>query len=124
MTTKSKPTAGPCIVEKALKPIHPVDGYILKGGPTQFPICLVAKTLGGKNPPTEANVELIQEVFNVYHETGLTPRELKEQRGALLKTGKILEDEMSQVQFQVPESITKAITRFRAAIAGAEGWKV
>jgi len=35
-----------------------------------------------------ASASLIGEAFNVYHETGLTPRQLAEQRGELLKAAK------------------------------------
>ena len=39
----------------------------------------------------------------------------------LLEAAKALEDAMAPIQFQVPDSITRALTKLRAAIAKAKG---
>ena len=97
--TNSKPTPRPtnaqCFVGRKDNPIgyYPIYAKI---GPTQ--IACLAKTdahevgFGISESEQTGNANLISEVFNVHHETGLTPRQLLEQRdelrGALLEIEK------------------------------------
>ena len=92
---KAKPTQGPWTYKRT----HEMSAdtwYVIIDGNGRGPIVDVGgKDLGGQiaeakylvTDPNEieANAELISEAGTVYHETGLTPRELKEQRDELLK---------------------------------------
>lgn len=89
--TNSKPTPRPtnaqCFVGRKDNPIgyYPIYAKI---GPTQ--IACLAKTdahavgFGISESEQTGNANLISEVFNVHHETGLTPRQLLEQRDEFL----------------------------------------
>ena len=84
MNTKAKPTAGPCKIEWS-------DGFgpsadIYGGNKSEKFIAQVGRDDRPEVSPGEsdANAELIADAFNVYHETGLTPRELKERIDTLM----------------------------------------
>ncbi len=69
-----KPTPGPVSITDLTKTlVRTEDGKTLYDGSDYEPVWEVAKE----------NAVLIAEAFNVHHETGLTPRELKEQRDEL-----------------------------------------
>lgn len=77
MTTKPKPTAGPWVV----------NGDYVETKMDKFGAHTIAQ-VDFINPigMRRANAELIAEAGTVYHETGLTPRELKEHRDRLLES--------------------------------------
>ena len=74
-TTKAKPTAGPWIV-KAPGSVIGHQGKCVVTNDDHFD--WVATVQVSNVPEWEANANLIAEAGTVYHETGLTPRELVE----------------------------------------------
>ena len=74
-TTKTKPTPGPCSfpTEHASHMTDPSGRYIMD---VPMPNWMTLEEWTG-------NKALVSESFTVYHETGLTPRQLLDQRNAL-----------------------------------------
>jgi len=116
MTSHSKPafTAGPARVVRD----HPSNACTSVKGVTG---CELATLYGGwldspdrasRIAERDANAELIAEAFTVAHETGLTPRQLAEQRDLLLVT-------MRHIARQWPDSF--AANHARTALAETTG---
>ena len=89
----AKPSAGPWSVPHFARPdVDCMCGYVLTDGYCGAVCTVHASGEGnflktGDNPKFEeacANAHLIAEAGNVYHETGLTPRQLADQRAELL----------------------------------------
>jgi len=77
--TEAKPTPGPCIV-------GPVTGEYRHRLYCDDGRVFIAETSGhGGHDADERRAEVMADAFNVYTETGLTPRELAEQRDELMK---------------------------------------
>lgn len=77
-----KYTSGPAEVSKTLTSLYVVGGPTKYGRPT---ICdMPTFSNGAPCEGAAGDAALIAEAFNVAHETGLTPRQLAEQRERLL----------------------------------------
>lgn len=92
MTDTAKPTAGPwtCMITSEFDGSPYVDDSVHSLSSDANPgdiICLSPERDGYTDSAKqwEANARLIAEAGTVYHETGLTPRQLVEQRDGLLK---------------------------------------
>lgn len=130
MSEAIKPTPGPWTVSGL-------------GGPWEQSLKIRAPSWGlvaqiGVNPgmphwdlPQRANAALIAEAGNVFHETGLTPRQLVEQRDALaealLQTTDVYEAMRSKLAEMYPQdgwsAETMTIDQARAALALVKGAK-
>ncbi|BEV44811.1 hypothetical protein [Afipia carboxidovorans] len=72
--------------------------------------------------PAEANARLIAEAGTVAHETGLTPRQLAEQRDELLEALQwALAEIDGRTSYQRPDQKQACNTKARTALAKAEG---
>lgn len=85
--TNAKPTQGPCKYDgdgfdSVAAQDCGTDGYTVMDDDC-FPICQIDDRIN--DGEAEANAEFITEAFNVLHETGLTPRQLQQQRNELLE---------------------------------------
>lgn len=69
---------------------------------------------------TKANAGLIAEAFNVHRETGLTPRQLAEQRAGLLAALKAVMTDHEADKYE-PFLTVETVEMVEAAIAKAEG---
>ncbi len=107
MTTNSKPTPGEwraeCVGSYG-RHDNPADLYEITNGHTR-----IAEYVDARDAP------LLAEAGTIYHETGLTPRQLAEQRAELLAVVKAVTELRG---FEADEPYGIAI---RAAIARAEG---
>ena len=112
MTTNSKPTPGEwraeCVGSYG-RHDNPADLYEITNGHTR-----IAEYVDARDAP------LLAEAGTIYHETGLTPRQLAEQRAELLAACKALlaaSDRTMPRDWHVPLPVSTA----KAAIARAEG---
>lgn len=115
----SKPTKGPWIPEEYR--VVDKDGNVICHAIDDMDADISLPSIPGREKEVQPNMELIAEAGTVFHETGLTPRELKEQRDALLIAVKNAL-ETSQVA-SVPGLYwvnTNEIISLRAAIAATE----
>lgn len=72
----------------------------------------------------EANAELIAEAFNVTNESGLTPRQLLEQRNELLDALKIAKDKIDLLLLPLDRINNKAYQTISQAIKNATNQEV
>lgn len=120
-------TAGPANVTRAKAPSDGQFDYAIScnGAPVVAEAFGRAADKDGSVLPAEANAHFIAEAFTVAHETGLTPRQLAEQRDELLASGGSLARQLSAIirylDGQAYSSTLSALNAFRAAIAKAEG---
>jgi len=93
---------------------NPMAASVRNGG-TSFPI-------NHQGERAEANARLIAEAGTVAHETGLTPRQLAEQRDELVKALQWALAELDKrTSYAHPGQFLACDTRARAALAKAEG---
>jgi hypothetical protein len=117
-TRKHAFTAGPASVTRSKIPSDGEYDFAIGCGDKR----VIAEAFGraadreGSRLPAEANANLIAEAFTVAHETGLTPRQLAEQRAELLTACKSAEEWLSGWASAEP-----FLTTIRAAIAKATG---
>lgn len=73
----------------------------------------------------ESDAILFAEAGTVYQETGLTPRQLAEQRAEILEALMLLAKEedafIAEAGIALPDPISRAVKKARAAIAKARG---
>lgn len=127
MSEVIKPTPGPWRVVAHNNPtVQPGDDWTVQG-PNGEAICFEGKGL----PEDGDNSALIAEAGTVHHETGLTPRQLVEQRDALaealLQTTDVYEAMRSKLAEMYPQdgwsAETMTIDQARAALALVKGAK-
>jgi len=115
--SNAKPTQGPMI---AAPTGHVMAGYSqpyavgIEG--KEVIICGCFGDIEGGNARAKANAELIAEAFNVYSETGLTPRQLADELAAHKRLNKNLEGENISALKQRDELL--------ATLALVESWFV
>jgi hypothetical protein len=81
MTSAAKPTKGPCIVK-----FRKDDScYISIGDPVNGPHKQFDMPFERSYANDEADAMLVEETFNVYTETGRTPRQLADERTELIE---------------------------------------
>lgn len=94
MTDTAKPTNGPALSGQTGKTMQ--DEYsqpyavAVKSG--RQLICGCFGDIPGGDAEAKASADLIAETFNVHAETGLTPRQLVEQRDGLLASLKVMSE--------------------------------
>lgn len=84
MSEASKPTPGPWFHHGASGYQHTRGGFI-SSTEDRYGSPAICDVRGNDGQPFLANAALIAEAGTVHHETGLTPRQLVEQRDALTK---------------------------------------
>lgn len=92
-------------VKHAHGPVHVVDRKDARGNPCGWSVWpnfdrpysdsprgnQICYSPDGTTPHAKANMDFIADAFNVHHETGLTPRQLAEQRAILLRFARIVQ---------------------------------
>ena len=92
-----------------------------------YPVATRSGWLPGLDEENFANADVIAETFNVAYETGLTPKQLLEQRDELIKLHRINVDTMAVTKHRLSEKgspsseLEVAIRETEQAIAKAEG---
>ncbi|OWK35209.1 hypothetical protein [Fimbriiglobus ruber] len=120
MTTEMKATAGPWEIKKSAIEIEQSDYVIISKGGREGNYYIAAVSSQNGEGKTEANAHLIAEAGTIATDTGLTPRQLAEQREELLEA---LEDICTQLPADkyAFDSQRKSLKKARAAIARARG---
>lgn len=127
--TRVPVVVGACLT-KVITNIRDQSGYKSKdnyvGGGHPKIICMLSKQAWMPAVEATENLYLIAEAFNVANETGLTPRQLLEQRNKLLDAFKVIceADEADLIGISDPAIrglLYAAIRVARAAIAETEG---
>ncbi|WP_088255593.1 hypothetical protein [Fimbriiglobus ruber] len=106
MTTEMKPTAGPWEYVKSTykdNSAHHFVGYN-RHGDTVLTVCKLVQPLA--NASIEANARIIAEAGTVCHETGLTPRQLAEQRQELLEALEAFCEEEPRVASEIDGDVS------------------
>ena len=119
-------TKGRATVSVAQKFVQDEGGILAVSFPDWHrAIEVYAHSADGSMSIGEANAELVADAFNMREETGLTPRQLAEQRAELLEAAKSLRDNLRCV-LRVncncdDEFIDRQTSEIDAAIANAQG---
>lgn len=112
MSEASKPTPGVWSVGEG----NAVQGWTVTVGDGEF-------LVGGRGIGSLANAKLIAEAGTVHQETGLTPRQLVEQRDALVAALSEMHEFFSPNAWGSSENRSDALEHARAALALVKGEK-
>lgn len=128
MTSNVKPTPGPWYV-----PSHAPWSVWMDGDRGQIASCRWTEADGKLGPncikhydQSQANARLIAEAGTVYHETGLSPRQLAKQRAELLAALETMKNDHANYVYQMGDGrVRRALEDVyriaHAAIAKAKG---
>lgn len=122
MSEASKPTPGPWFHHGASGYQHTRGGFI-SSTEDRYGSQAICDVRGNDGQPFLANAALIAEAGTVYHETGLTPRQLVEQRDALAAAVEAMHKAFHPITCGNSESQSDALESARAALALVKGAK-